>query len=107
MHFHGFDEADSAWVDDADDWSWAPTPKGGVPDPPPVPGAYRHGQEPGLIDKIFLVRTLENGEQELFIKWKGLVRGRPHCSSARGDCPARALIVALAASRATSHTYQP
>ena len=74
LHFHGFEEADSAWVDDSDDWSWVQAPPGGVPDPPPVPGTYRRGFEPGGIDKIFLVRTLDNGEQEIYVKWKGLVR---------------------------------
>ncbi|KAL1514522.1 hypothetical protein AB1Y20_003620 [Prymnesium parvum] len=71
--FHGFDEADSAWIDDSDEWSWAPTPAAGVPPAPPVPGAYRPGLVPGPIDKIFLARTMaDSDELELFIKWKGL-----------------------------------
>ena len=41
--FHGFDEADSAWIDDSDEWNWAAAPADGVPPPPPVPGAWRQG----------------------------------------------------------------
>ena len=71
--FDGYDEAEGAWVDDADEWSWLATPAAGVPPALPVAGAWRPGLAAGPIDKIFLSRTLDDGfGREVLVKWKGL-----------------------------------
>ena len=110
--FHGFDEADSAWIDDSDEWSWAATPPGGIPPAPPVAGAYQPGLIPGPIDKIFLVRTIAGTEEqddpslELFIKWKGLVRGRRRVRAVGGPRP-KARVVRRRERRSTPHAILP
>ena len=84
--FDRFDEADGAWINDADDWSWRDD---GSPPPPPPPPVWKPGDMPPPIDKIFLKRLvaddddeeLMNGDEPMmapaeklsfFVKWKAL-----------------------------------
>ena len=64
MVFDGLVEEEGAWVDDGDDWHWEKTPKRGLPTPLPVAGAWRPGEEAGLLEKIYLSRAAEHGHFE-------------------------------------------
>ena len=76
--FDGFDEAEGAWVDDSDDWSWTDGPDVKLPVPAPSPPAWSESQPAGLVDKVFLHRTDEKGQPStFFVKWKEAVRGGP------------------------------
>lgn len=77
--FHGLDDAEATWIDNDDEWSWTATPEGGVPEQPPVTGAWRPGQPAGPVEKIFHhdYRQPEGDAQSeeqlwLLVKWKGL-----------------------------------
>ena len=75
--FDDLDEGEGAWCDDSDEWQWVPTPRSGLRQPLPVAGAWRPGLVAGGIEKIYLSRPTEDVNL-LLVKWKGLVRARPH-----------------------------
>ena len=68
--FDGFDEAEGAWVDDSDDWTWSDDPEAKVPVPAAAPPAWSEGRPAGLVDKIYLHRSNEEGQLSFFVKWK-------------------------------------
>jgi hypothetical protein len=69
--FDGFDEAEGAWVDDSDDWTWSDDPEVKVPVPAAAPPAWSENQPAGLVDKIYLHRSNEEGQHiSFFVKWK-------------------------------------
>ena len=80
--FDEFDENEGAWVDDSDEWQWVPTPRGGLPPPLPVAGAWRPGLVAGALEKIYLSRMSDEQEPLMLVKWKGLVRPPSHRSNA-------------------------
>ena len=69
--FDGFDEAEGAWVDDSDDWTWSEGPEVKVPVPAAAAPAWSENQPAGLVDKIYLHRSNEEGQADtFFVKWK-------------------------------------
>ena len=69
--FDGFDEAEGAWVDDSDDWTWSNDPEVKVPVPAAAAPAWSENQPAGLVDKIYLHRSNEEGQHiSYFVKWK-------------------------------------
>ena len=85
--FDEFDENEGAWVDDSDEWQWVPTPRGGLPTPLPVAGAWRPGLVAGGLEKIYLSRMPEEQEPLMLVKWKGLVRPPSHRSNGHRPPP--------------------
>jgi hypothetical protein len=82
--FDGFAEAEGAWVNDGDEWSWS---KNAPPVPEP-PGAWVPGGAAPAIDKIFSSREVKGDAgaavdepgpvpEEYLIKWKGMAH--IHC----------------------------
>ena len=71
--FDGFDEAEGAWVDDSDDWTWVDDPSVKEPRPAPPSECWQPNQPAGLIDKVFLHRSSPEGvPNAFFVKWKDL-----------------------------------
>ena len=71
--FDGFDEAEGAWVDDSDDWTWVDDPSVKEPRPAPPSDCWQPNQPAGLVDKVFLHRsTAEGVPNAFFVKWKEL-----------------------------------
>ena len=69
--FDGFDEAEGAWVDDSDDWTWSDDPEVKMPVPAAASPAWSENQPAGLVDKIYLHRSNEEGQPiTFFVKWK-------------------------------------